>query len=78
MEWSTDMSTPNSSDSLPRTRQARAAARRELDQLHREARDGLRAVRREGGTAAIVAGSKLLGIGVRGINRLAAGLRDGR
>ena len=76
------MSTPNSSASLPRTRrehrQARAAAQRELDQRHRQAQDGLRAVRREGETAAILASSKLLEIGIRGINRLAGGLRGGR
>ncbi len=76
------MSTSNSSHSLPRTRrehrQARTAAQRELDQLHRQARDRLRAGRREGETAAIVASSTLVEIGVRGITRLAAGLRVGR
>jgi hypothetical protein len=76
------MSTPNSSHSIPRTRRehrrARAAAQRELDQLHRQARRGLSAMRREDKTAAIVAGSTLVELGVRGINRLAAGLRAGR
>lgn len=76
------MSTSDASHGIPRTRrehrQARAAAQRELDQLQRQARRGLRALRQEGETAAIVAGSTLIELGVRGINRLAAGLRAGR
>jgi hypothetical protein len=76
------MSTPNPSTSVPSTRreqrQARAAAQRDLNRLQRQARRGVRSLRRESETTAIVAGAKLTGLGIRGINHLTTRLRTGR
>lgn len=76
------MSTSNPVNSIRRTsreqRQATAAAQRELGQLQREARRGLRSLRKETETTALVAGSTLAELAVHGINRLTAGLRARR
>ena len=52
----------------------RASAQRGFNQLQRQAKRDLRAVRRRGETAAIVARSRLVELGVRGLHRLMSGL----
>lgn len=53
----------------------RSSAQREFNRLQRQAKRNLRTVRRRGETAAIVARSRLVELGVRGLGRLMSALR---
>ncbi|MDN3353585.1 FAD-dependent oxidoreductase [Actinomadura sp. DC4] len=55
-----------------------STAQRELHELQREVQRDLRALRRRGETAALVARSELAEVGIRSITRLVTGLRTSR